>query len=270
MASAAIADFTSFDEFLTHWAQARPDGVALETGDRRTTYGEAEPLTRQLIAFLQAQGVSKGDRFAYLGKNTDRYFLLLYAAGRMGAVIAPVGWRLAPPEIGYILSDTGAKVLIAEAEFVDTATAVAAEMESGPVVFDAGETFRVATTLEPAVFSPPTLDEPVLQLYTSGTTGHPKGAQLSNRNLFSLRKPSLEEALPWQRFEPSDCVLGAMPIAHIGGTGSGPIAVANGVRIHVLPEFTPAGALDAIEGGATLLFLVPAAIQMMIQHPKAA
>ncbi|MEM1195608.1 MAG: long-chain-fatty-acid--CoA ligase [Pseudomonadota bacterium] len=270
MASAAIADFTSFDEFLTHWAQARPDGVALETGDRRTTYGEAEPLTRQLIAFLQAQGVSKGDRFAYLGKNTDRYFLLLYAAGRMGAVIAPVGWRLAPPEIGYILGDTGSKLLIAEAEFVDTATAVAAEMESGPVVFDAGETFRVATTLEPAVFSPPTLDEPVLQLYTSGTTGHPKGAQLSNRNLFSLRKPSLEEALPWQQFEPSDCVLGAMPVAHIGGTGSGPIAVSNGIRIHILPEFSPLGALEAIEAGATLLFLVPAAIQMMIQHPKAA
>ena len=270
MTSDATLDFTSFDEFLNYWAKERPEGIALEDGERRTTYGEADRLTRQLVAFLQAQGVSVGDRFAYLGKNTDRYFLLLYAAGRMGAVIAPVGWRLAPPEIGYILSDTGSKLLIAEADFLETAKAVSGAMEAGPEVFDASEAFTVASTMEPAEITPPDAHAPVLQLYTSGTTGNPKGAQLSNHNLFGLRKASVEADLPWQKFEPTDCVLGAMPIAHIGGTGSGPIAVGNGIRIHILPEFTPLGALEGITGGATLLFLVPAALQMMIQHPKAA
>ncbi len=270
MAKSAKADYTSLDEFLTYWARERPDGVALEEGERRTTYGEAEALTRQLMAFLAAHGVTKGDRFAYLGKNSDRYFLLLYAAGRMGAVIAPIGWRLAPREIGYILGDTGSKLLLAEAEFLDTAKAVCGSMEGGPAVFDAVEAFTAARDMVLTAVTPPHPDEPVLQLYTSGTTGNPKGAQLSNRNLFSLRKPSVEADLPWQKFEATDCVLGAMPIAHIGGTGSGPIAVGNGIRIHILPEFTPLGALEAIEGGATLLFLVPAAIQMMIQHPRAA
>ena len=270
MATSANADFTTFDEFLTFWASERPDGIALVDGDRRTTYGEADRLSRQLITFLQAKGIGTGDRFAYLGKNSDYYFLLLYAAARMGAVIAPIGWRLAGPEIGYILTDTGSKLVIAAEEFLDTAKAVSAGMDNGPAVFEQAETFTVAASMEPAEFTPADPDQPVLQLYTSGTTGNPKGAQLSNRNLFSLRKPSLEADQPWQKFEAHECVLGAMPIAHIGGTGSAPIAVGNGIRIHILAEFTPLGALEAIEGGATLLFLVPAAIQMMIQHPKAA
>ncbi len=110
----------------------------------------------------------------------------------------------------------------------------------------------------------------MLQLYTSGTTGNPKGVLLSNRNLFSLRRASRVANMPWDRLDAQDCLLGAMPIAHIGGTGSGPIAVANGIPVHVLPEYTPDGTLAAIEAGTTLLFLVPAAVQFMIQHPRAA
>ncbi len=84
MASIAHHDFNTFDQFLPFWAEERPNAIALEDGDRRTTYAEAELQTRQLIAFLKARGVGPGDRFAWLGKNSDRYFLLLYAAARMG------------------------------------------------------------------------------------------------------------------------------------------------------------------------------------------
>ncbi|MEL7219502.1 MAG: AMP-binding protein, partial [Pseudomonadota bacterium] len=103
MAGAAHRDFNTFDQFLAYWADERPHGIALEDGERRTTYGEVELLTRRLITALQARGIGAGDRFAWLGKNSDRYFMLLYAAARMGAVMAPIGWRLAPREIGYIL-----------------------------------------------------------------------------------------------------------------------------------------------------------------------
>ncbi|MEE4288698.1 MAG: fatty acid--CoA ligase [Erythrobacter sp.] len=270
MASDAALDNITFDEFLTHWAAERPDGLALVEGDRHTTYAQAESQTRQLIAFLQRNGVAKGDRIAWLGKNSDRYFLLLYAAGRMGAVIAPIGWRLAPREIGYIVADTGAKLVFAGEGFLETAQEVAADIENGPPVFDAGEAFTAALGLDPAEVDAPDPDAPILQLYTSGTTGNPKGVQLSNRNLFALRRRSREANMPWDNLEPSDCILGAMPIAHIGGTGAGPIAVASGIRIHILPEFTPDGTLRAIEAGTTLLFLVPAAVQFMIQHPRAA
>ncbi|MEM9086975.1 MAG: long-chain-fatty-acid--CoA ligase [Pseudomonadota bacterium] len=270
MATNPTKDYTTFDEYLTYWGAERPDGTAFELGDRRTTYGEADRITRQLITFLERQGIAKGDRIAWLGKNSDQYFMLLYACGRVGVVMAPIGWRLAPPEIGYILTDTGAKLIIAEDEFVETAKTVSGGLDTSPDVFEAVETFTVAATLEPANTTALDPDAPILQLYTSGTTGNPKGAQLSNRNLFSLRKPSVEQNLPWQNFEENDCILATMPIAHIGGTGVAAIAVANGVRVHVLPEFTPQGALEGIESGATLMFLVPAAIQIMIQHPKAA
>lgn len=270
MGTTAHHDYVTFDDFLSFWAGERPDGIAIECGDRRTTYAEADLLTRKIIAFLQSQGIARGDRIAWLGKNSDRYFLLLYAASRMGVVLAPIGWRLAGPEIGYILTDTGSKLVVTGDEFYDIASEVVGGLDSSPHVLTGNVLIREASALEPGSYEPATPDEPVLQLYTSGTTGNPKGVQLSNRNLFSLRKPGLAENMPWQNLEESDCILMVMPCAHIGGTGSAPTGVANGIRILVLPEFTPDGVLSAIEGGATILFLVPAAIQMIVRHPKAA
>ncbi|KEO90894.1 acyl-CoA synthetase [Erythrobacter longus] len=262
-------DFLSFDELLNHWAKESPDQIALEMGERTTTYGEADVLTRQLIALFRENRVGHGDRIAWLGKNSDRYFLLLYAAARMGAVIAPVGWRLAPPEMAYILGDTGTKVLFVEEGFIDTASEVTAAMENAPKVLEAEAAFRMAKDMAPADYQPAALDDPILQLYTSGTTGNPKGVGLSNRNMFSLRKPSMDVAVPWQTYYEDDCILAAMPCAHIGGTGLSAIATSAGIRALVLPEFTPDGVLRAIQSGTTHMFLVPAALQFVIQHPLA-
>ena len=261
--------FASFDECLNHWVKERPDAVALEMGERATNYADLDDLTRRLIALFQQYGVGHSDRIAWLGKNSDRYFALLYAAARVGVVMAPVGWRLAPPEIGYILTDTETKLLFVEDGFIETASTVTAAMDNPPSVLEAEAAFREAAALDPASYPPPDENDPVLQLYTSGTTGHPKGVGLSNRNLFALRKPAIERADPWNIYHESDCMLAAMPCAHIGGTGVAAIAVANGVRTLVLAEFTPDGVLSAIENGATHMFLVPAAIQFMIMHPLA-
>lgn len=269
MASDATENYLTFDQFLTHWASEAPERIALEMDERITTYGEVDPLTRQLVAFFIENGVGKGDRIAWLGKNSDRYFLLLYAAARIGAVMAPVGWRLAPPEIAYILKDTGAKLLLVGEEFIDTASEVTGAMDTPPRAFEGEAAFRTAAAMEPASFKPAGADDAVLQLYTSGTTGNPKGVSLSNRNMFALRRPSIDAALPWQTYEASDCILAAMPCAHIGGTGLAAIATSAGVRAQVLAEFTPDGVLRAIEKGATHMFLVPAALQFVIQHPLA-
>ncbi len=270
MANDAYHDHTNFDDILHFWAGERPEGPAFDQEGQVTTYAEVDCLTRQLIALMQARGVKKGDRVAWLGKNADTYFLLYLAAARMGAVMVPIGWRLAPPEIGYILKDTEAKLLFAGAEFMSTATTVAGELSTSPQVIE-GEVARAeAAGLKPGSYTPPEPHEPVLQLYTSGTTGNPKGAMLSNTNLLGLRNPGNAAGLAWNFYAPDDCMLIAMPCAHIGGTGLMNIAVANGIRSLVQAEFTPVGVLEAIEAGATHMFIVPAALQMVVQHPRAA
>ncbi|MEM1052906.1 MAG: long-chain-fatty-acid--CoA ligase [Pseudomonadota bacterium] len=269
MADGANHDFLSFDEHLSHWAKVRPYQIALEMGERTITYAEADVITRRLVKLFEDSGVGHGDRIAWLGKNSDRYFLLLYAAARVGVVLAPIGWRLAPPEMAYILEDTGTKVLFVEESFIDTANTVIGALENAPRVFEAESAFRSVQALEPAEYQPAYKDDAILQLYTSGTTGNPKGVTLSNHNMFSLRQTSVEEAVPWQTFAADDCILAAMPCAHIGGTGLCALATAAGIRVQVLAEFTPDGVLRAIQNGATHMFLVPAAIQFVIQHPLA-
>ncbi|TAD78768.1 MAG: fatty acid--CoA ligase, partial [Sphingomonadales bacterium] len=115
MAKNAYHDHATFDAIMHFWARQRPDGPAFDQDGRVTTYGEADILTRQLIALLQARDIAPGDRIAWLGKNRDTYFLLYIAAARMGAVMVPIGWRLAPREIAYILGDTEAKLVFADA-----------------------------------------------------------------------------------------------------------------------------------------------------------
>ncbi len=270
MARNAYHDFSTFDDILHFWAKERPDGPAFDQDGRVTSFAEADVLTRQLIALLQRHGIAKGDRIAWLGKNRDTYFLLYIAAARMGAVMVPIGWRLAPREIAYILSDTEAKLLFADGEFVETALKVAGEVPANPEVIEAEAARTAAAGFEPADYTPPGPHDPVLQLYTSGTTGNPKGAMLSNNNLFGLRNPGVAAGSDWQFYEPGDCMLVPMPCAHIGGTGLVNIAVASGVRSLVQAEFSPIGVLDAIEAGATHMFIVPAALQMVVQHPRAA
>ena len=95
--------FVTFDEILDFWATERPDGPAIEQDGRITTYSELDANTRRLIGFFQSLGLAKGDRIAWLGKNSDLYCHIYLAAARMGAVMVPIGWRLAAPEVAYIL-----------------------------------------------------------------------------------------------------------------------------------------------------------------------
>ena len=262
--------FECFDDILRHWAEERPDQVALEHEGRVTRFGELETLTRQMIALFQSRGLEAGDRIAYLGKNSDLFFQLLLAASRCGIVMAPVGWRLAPREVAYIVGDTEAKIIFAGDEFLETANAIVADMENSPEVIGESKARALISQQEPAEFTPVGKDAPAIQLYTSGTTGNPKGAVLTNGSLLGLRNPAIAAQQPWHNYESDDCILACMPCAHIGGTGLIVISIASGIRALILSEFLPDQVLDGIENGATHMFIVPAAVQMVIQHPKAA
>ncbi|MCW1383458.1 long-chain-fatty-acid--CoA ligase [Novosphingobium sp. KCTC 2891] len=265
------ADFLTLDEHFRFWAKDRPDAIAQEQGERLTTYAELEVISRRVAAFLESKGLKKGDRIAWIGKNDDLYFQLLFGAGRVGVVMAPIGWRLAPAEMAFILNDTGTKLAVAGEEFLDIAQGLKATCPAlAHVLGEAQARAEIMATPPAETIEAAGPDDAMLQLYTSGTTGNPKGAVLCHRNMFGLRRPSLDAGLPWAEWDKDEAILVCMPCAHIGGTGLGTMAFGGGVRAIIHAEFTAEGALTAVGQGITRFFIVPAALQMLIQHPLAA
>lgn len=266
-----VADLMTFDDFITHWAEDRPERPALREEDRVYSYGQLEEWTAQIAAYLQKAGLKKGDRIVWIGKNSDLYFTLFYGAARLGVVMVPVGWRLAPAEWAFIVNDTKARLLFTGPGFDELGKALSSELIHIEKIITADEARADIAATQRTPFEPASADDAVLQLYTSGTTGNPKGAVLSNRNLFGLRKNSNDAELPYTKWDDDEVVLVAMPCSHIGGTGLGIMAVGSGLPGLILSEFTPDGFFDAVEqGGVTRLFIVPAALHILLQHPRCA
>jgi len=154
-----------------------------------TTYRQLEENSKRLANGLRSLGIGKGDRVAFLGKNSPAYFELIVAAAHIGAVVTPVNWRLAVPEMTYILSDCGAKTVFVGAEFLGLVADLKAECSALDHVFDVEglgtdyphfQNWRegFGTDLSETDTH---CDNPLVQLYTSGTTGRPKGAVISHR-----------------------------------------------------------------------------------------
>ncbi len=263
------AELMSFDQFITYWAADRPDRPALIEEDRHFTYSQLEHRTALVASALIAAGLKKGDRIAWLGKNSDLYFTLFYGAARLGIVMVPVGWRLAPTEWAFIINDTRARLLFTGPGFEAAGAALQTSLSHVERILSAAEGRAMIEGATRLPFDPALPDEAVLQLYTSGTTGNPKGAVLSNANLFGLRKNANEADLPYTKWDDDEVVLVAMPCAHIGGTGLGIMALAAGLPGLVQSEFTPDGVFDAIEqNGVTRFFIVPAALHILLQNPR--
>lgn len=279
----AAHDTIDFDAMPTlaeaarYHARQRPDAVALVFEGRETTYAQFDAHSNRAANALIAQGLRKGDRIAYLGKNSDHYFELLFGAAKAGVIMAPIGWRLAPPEVAYIAADAQARMLFVGPEVVDCALQIAPElpgvpmigMEPGPHGWQTFEDWRDAQPVDdPAL--PIDESEVAVQLYTSGTTGRPKGAMLSHLNILGGRRKAAEAQMAWNRWGPDDVSLVAMPVGHIGGTGWGIVGLVNGAKGVVAREFDPFKVLDFIEQDRiSKMFMVPAALQIVVRQPKA-
>ncbi|TNE34328.1 MAG: fatty acid--CoA ligase, partial [Alphaproteobacteria bacterium] len=152
----------------------------------------------------------------------------------------------------------------------ESARQIAMGLDHRPTVIGEHEAWVQIRAHQPAGFEPAGKNDPMLQLYTSGTTGNPKGVPLTNGNLLGLRPHAHAAKLPWAEYLPGDCVMVAMPVAHIGGSGLINLSFVSGVRALIHAEFNPQKMLEGIEQGGTHMFIVPAALQMVIQHPLAA
>ncbi|WP_027576946.1 class I adenylate-forming enzyme family protein [Bradyrhizobium sp. WSM1743] len=250
-----------------------PDKIAIAFEGKRLTYAAfAARIERTATALKQELGVGRGDRVAILSLNRPDYLVLLYACARLGAMLVPLNWRLAVAEQLFILSDAGAKVLVLEHAF----SGVLAELgQSAPGTSIVGLDFTPprGTTFEDMLTrsqgsgrNPHTdLSCPLLIVYTSGTTGRPKGAVLR------------QEALLWNgvmsqhmhNMTSDDHVLTVLPFFHVGGLNIQTTpALQLGATVTVHARFTPDAALAAIEQERpTLTVMVPAILQAVSEHP---
>jgi acyl-CoA synthetase (AMP-forming)/AMP-acid ligase II len=180
-------------QVLRDRAAGAPDQVALVDGDGRpTTYGELDQRSNRLAQYLLAHDVTAGDRVAHLDRNAPGAAELLLAAAKIGAVLVPLNWRLAEPELRALLEDSQAKLLFFGPAFADVAQRLSPDRAVAVDRADDSGPDRTATVDDADGVSDEDpkgdgdFDAVVLQLYTSGTTGRPKGVQTTNRNLSNL------------------------------------------------------------------------------------
>ena len=271
-----MVELNSVADLVRVHARERPEQAALWFEGRTTTYSALERLSNQCAAALIAAGVSPGDRVGILAKGNDDFFVLWLGALKARACLTPVNWRLAPPEIEFILKDAGARILIVGADFAkiaesllprlpDVATVVHIEPGHGqwPCLRDWASGHRPE---DPQLAA--SADDDVIQLYTSGTTGLPKGVMLSEANYRALYASATGQ---WARFDAGDAVLVAMPLFHVAGANMGMLGLMQGAQAVVLREADPAVILEQIEAHQIKqVFLAPVLINMMLQSPRIA
>ena len=269
----------SFCDVVREHARAQGNIIAFTYGDEDITFAELDEGANRVANGLAALGVRPGERVAFLGKNHPFYFEALLGAARIGAVMTPVNWRLAPPEVAYILDNCQAQVVFVGEGFAEVLASIRGDCPQIEQIIgiDApdypGTDYRIWR--DGFSSTPPAhhvrAEDDALQLYTSGTTGKPKGAVMTHGSILSSRDAAAaaEEMRKWQEPIPGDVTLLAMPCFHISGTGTGIGTMVAGSNSIVLPEYDPTKALDLIANfNISKIFLVPAAIQILLNHPK--
>ncbi|MCH8850627.1 MAG: long-chain-fatty-acid--CoA ligase [Chloroflexi bacterium] len=264
-------------DYLDYRAREHADEEFAVLGDRRMLYREAlEEVNRLANAFVSA-GLQLGDRIAVLSKNSIEYAIVYYAASKAGVVPVPLNFRLAPPEWAFIVNDAGAKMLIAADELVSAIDGIRGELKSVDrfVAIDAvgpegWEDYRQWVGGQPT--TPPdravTEDDDVYQMYTSGTTGHPKGAVITHRALTAQvgQVTMLIHGAPGAR------TLIVVPMYHAAGAISTFVSVYWGGCLYIQADFNPPEVVRALDEERVLTAtLVPAMIQGLLVHvPDAA
>ncbi|MFI5674029.1 acyl-CoA synthetase [Streptomyces cellulosae] len=259
------------NEGLGSWparrARKTPHRTALIHGDTSHSYAELYDRTTRLAHALRARGVRRGDRIAYLGPNHPSYLETLFAAGTLGAVFVPLNTRLAGPEIAYQLADSGARALVYGPSFqglvagLPGTTDVRAYVEVGA---EYEEVLAEAGT-DP-VDEPVVPDDTCIIMYTSGTTGRPKGAMLTHGNLtWNAINVLIDHDLI-----ADERALVSAPLFHTAGLNmlTLPVLLKGGTCV-LVEAFDPAATFDLIERHRiTFMFGVPTMFDQVARHPR--
>ena len=258
-------------DMVRYHASVRPGSIATVFGGRETTFGELDRRASQVANGLASEGLKQEARVAVLDKNSDLFFEIMFGAAKARDVLVAVNWRLSPGEAAYVIRDAAAEILFVGQEFIPAIRQVLGELGGVRKIialsgdhqdWESYESWRNRqTAAEPVIRIAG--DDVVLQMYTSGTTGHPKGALLTNDNILELIPIFVRE---WSRWSDEDVNLVCMPVYHIGGSGYACSGFYVGARTIILREVAPDGILRAIEEHrVTRSFFVPAVLLFMLE-----
>ena len=262
-------------DWLDQHESVRPDKIAIQDLDAgtRLTYTQLNDRAKQLAGYLQTKGIKKGDRVALLMRNRTEFFEAQFACSKIGAICLPLNWRLTVNELKYILEDSCPTALIYDYVFADNASTLIKSLSIS-------ENLELAEPMEKSSYETAlgkkhahtqvdtTHEDVCMIMYTSGTTGHPKGAMITHEmvfyNIVNLSMPASVTS--------SSVQLVVLPLFHTGGLNcyANPVLHAGG-ELLLIREFDPGRALSVIndaELGVTHFFAVPAPYQFMMQHPE--
>ncbi|MFI8292031.1 long-chain fatty acid--CoA ligase [Streptomyces sp. NPDC085614] len=254
-------------------ARRTPDRIAVVHEDRTLTYRALHGRVQRLAHGLRALGVTSGDRIAYLGPNHPAFLETLFAAGTLGAVFVPLNTRLAAPELAHNLADSGSTVLVHAPEQAEAARAAAAEAGvshritlAAPDDGALGYEDLLAGAGTGPLDEPVTPDDPCMIMYTSGTTGRPKGAVLSHANITWNSVNVLVDT----DLSADEVTLVVAPLFHTAGLNMTCLpTLLKGGRVVLLAAFDADRVLDTIEHRAvTYMFGVPTMYDAMAARPR--
>ncbi|MCX6535899.1 MAG: long-chain-fatty-acid--CoA ligase [Actinobacteria bacterium] len=259
---------------LRYHAKKQPNAVSLVLGERTLTWAQLLSRSAQVAQGLKRAGVKAQDRVAFLDKNGMEHFEVFYGCALLNAVSVDVNWRLAAPEVLFIVNDSQAEVLIVGQEFVPVLDAIISELSLVKTIIVIGghsdhddyeRWVNAQSATDPK--APTKSSDVAFQLYSSGTTGRPKGVMLTNDNYFTLL-PAAQKI--WLLSE-TTINLVAMPLFHIGGGGWATAAQYCGARSIIMRDVNPAEIVAWIEKyRITHAFMVPALLQFALSMPNIA
>ncbi len=248
-----MIDGLTMGSIVRRSAQQYPNRVAMLFRDERVTYFEYNMRVNRCANTLTELGLTKGDHFAVLGRNSIQYLEMCHASAKVGTVFGPLNWRLAPQELAFIVNDAENKVLMVEASLQELVGQFASELNDiRLIVYGGSPTLPGALSYESLVAAAATTEpeadvmgcDEALIMYTSGTTGLPKGAILTHSNICWDSIAALTYVPPQQ----SDCFLLSMPMSHVSGLHTQTTTfIARGLPLVIMEQWDPEEACRLIE-----------------------